>query len=74
MTILAQKQNGGPLISPGPYFVLSSQKLGDEESEWNIAPIIFQTCFDTLWKSQKSLIQHCERSELCLHIEWTIVH
>ena len=26
------------------------------------------------WKSQKSLIQHCERSELRLHFEWTKVH
>ena len=24
-----------------------------------------------VWKSQKSLIQHCERSELRLHFEWT---
>ena len=26
-----------------------------------------------VWKSQKSLIQHCERSELRLHFEWTKV-
>ena len=27
-----------------------------------------------VWKSQKSLIQHCERSELRLHFEWTKVN
>ena len=34
-----------------------------------------ETHFHILWKSQKkSLIQHCERSELRLHFEWTKVH
>ena len=28
----------------------------------------------SVWKSQKSLIQHCERSELHLHFEWTKVN
>ena len=28
----------------------------------------------SVWKSQKSLIQHCERSELRLHFEWTEVN
>ena len=28
----------------------------------------------SVWKSQKSLIQHCERSELRLHFEWTKVN
>ena len=30
--------------------------------------------FHGVWKSQKSLIQHCERSELRLHFEWTKVN
>ena len=28
----------------------------------------------SVWKSQKSLIQNCERSELSLHFNWTKVH
>ena len=40
------------------------------KTNWNKIKIIF---FRIVWKSQKSLIQHCERSELRLHFEWTKV-
>ena len=33
-----------------------------------------RTIYTVFEKSQKSLIQHCERSELRLHFEWPKVH
>ena len=34
-----------------------------------------RNCEGTVFENhRKSLIQHCERSEICLHFEWTKVH
>ena len=35
---------------------------------------IFLKMFTVFENQRKSLIQHCERSELHLHFEWTKVH
>ena len=74
-----------PLSQANINEVHSAQSLMSEKSSSNFTKFTTSVC--PLWQvllpstqctvfenHRKSLIQHCERSELCLHFEWTKVH
>ena len=54
-------------LMPPEYYSRDKQLIGAQVDQVSI----FSTVFEN---PAKSLIQHCERSELCLHFEWTKVH
>ena len=48
--------------------------LSEPCTKRSIFPPIITQCITVFENHRKSLIQHCERSELRLHFEWTKVH
>ena len=51
-----------------------SSDLPLKNSAWEMVAPNTEISFFTVFENhRKSLIQHCERSELCLHFEWTKV-
>ena len=66
-----------PLLSKGKmlrYKLLHQCNHGKKYPNQNIENIVTFSSFTVFENHRKSLIQHCERSELRLHLDWTKVN